>query len=252
MENEEMIRRDMEETRTSMTEKLETLENKVAQTVHDATSAVSETVENIKDTVASVKDSVQETVSAVTEGVKEGVHSVTDTVKDAFDLPGHVDRHPWLAVGGSVGLGFLLGNLFGPRRTEVGTGVPAVGTTPNHGTVSKRQHTNGGTHKRRPESTGPSWLSQFGPEIAKLQGLALGTLFGAIREMAVQALPEHLGGQLKEIINSATQKLGGEPIPSSDWSEWASHPTEGDGHESDQERFRAKMGRPMGPTRRQG
>ena len=45
MANEEMIRQQMAETRTALTEKLEILEDKVSDTVMDATNAVSATVE---------------------------------------------------------------------------------------------------------------------------------------------------------------------------------------------------------------
>jgi ElaB/YqjD/DUF883 family membrane-anchored ribosome-binding protein len=96
MDNEsEVIRQQMEETRTSLAEKLETLEQQVVGTVQGATTAVADTVE-------SVKDAVQETVSTV----QESVH-------DALDLSRHVERHPWAMVGGSVALGYLAGRLLG-------------------------------------------------------------------------------------------------------------------------------------------
>jgi len=41
----------MKETRTALTEKLETLENQVIGSVHEATCAVSETVASVKEAV---------------------------------------------------------------------------------------------------------------------------------------------------------------------------------------------------------
>src|SRR5262245_55877302 len=97
-EQPKVIRHQMEETRASLTEKLETLEHQVVGTVQGATSAVTETVENVKEAVA-------ETV----ETVKGTVRETVETVKETFDLSRQVDRHPWLMVGGSVALGFLCG-----------------------------------------------------------------------------------------------------------------------------------------------
>lgn len=242
MENEELIRQQMEETRTSLTEKLETLENKVAGTVEEATCAVSETVEAIKETVqetvATVKDSVRDTVSTVKDSVEGGV----TTVKGWFDLPAHFEEHPWIMFGGSVAAGYLMDCLLNPAPAEASAVVspalasmaPSASSMPgmreaSH-VVGRRHHHNGGSHgsnggareKRRAQepSMMQALMMQFGPEINKLKSLALGTLFGTIREMVAKAVPEHTGHQLKELIDSATEKLGGERIPESDYANW--------------------------------
>ena len=63
MDSESQVIHDqMEETRTSLQDKLETLEQQVTTSVHNATEAVTDTVDSVKeafhDTVASVKDSL--------------------------------------------------------------------------------------------------------------------------------------------------------------------------------------------------
>ena len=102
MENEELIRQKMEHTRESLTDKLETLEDKLLSSVHQATSAVTETVASVKETV---NDSVE-------------------SVKDAVDIPAHVDRHPWLAFGGSLLCGYMLGSMFGGARSPRQAAAP--------------------------------------------------------------------------------------------------------------------------------
>jgi len=105
MENEpELIRDQMQETRTALTEKLEALESQVSGTVQSATAAVTETVEAVKSTVA-------ETVGTVKDSVQETVSTVKESVKDAFDLPAHIERHPWAAMLGSVAVGYLGGRV---------------------------------------------------------------------------------------------------------------------------------------------
>src|SRR5437016_3392042 len=92
----DLIRLQMQETRSDLVEKLETLENRVTSTVAEAQAAVADTVENVKETVAAVKGSVRDTV---------------DSLKSACDVSGQVERHPWLSMGGALALGYVGGRL---------------------------------------------------------------------------------------------------------------------------------------------
>jgi len=209
MEDEDLIREHMEETRTAMTEKLETLEQKVVGTVQEATSAVTDTVASVKDsiedTVTSVTDSVQETVTAVKDSMEGGV----EAVKSLFDVPALVKRHPWPMVGGSMTLGFVLGKLLGARGR-----APATAAADSSERKAERYFASESQPAiSTPAAKSPGFFEAFGPEIAKLKGLALGTLMGVAREMIVKAVPPHLGDKLENILNGVTEKLGGEPLP---------------------------------------
>jgi hypothetical protein len=194
MENEEVIRRKMEHTRESLTDKLETLENKLLSSVHQATSAVNETVASVKETMS------------------DGVESV----KDAVDIPAHVDRHPWLAFGGSVLCGYMLGSMFGGARSPRQAAAPLQLPLPPASRNGSREQA---THE--PATAAPpkaGWLDALEPEIRHLKGLALGATLGTLREMLSKEVPPHMAEQLREIVDAVTKKLGGEPIPSSDWA----------------------------------
>src|SRR5262245_5136733 len=93
-EEPDVIRQQIDETRSSLTEKLETLEGQVRGTVREAKASV-------EDTIESVKASVQ--------------HSVA-SVKRTFDVRYQTERHPWAMVGGSVVAGFVIGSLVAGRR----------------------------------------------------------------------------------------------------------------------------------------
>jgi ElaB/YqjD/DUF883 family membrane-anchored ribosome-binding protein len=237
MENEEVIRADMEETRTALTEKLEVLENQVMGTVQEARSAVSQTVETLKDTVSTVKETVTDTVATVKESVQDGVA----TVKDWFDIRAQVDRHPWLMAGGSVLAGYLVGTLCDRLGEQETAATPAEPMRPETHRLGNGHRTAG--RKRHQESE--SWLAGFAPELNKLKGLALGTLFGTAREMVAKSVPPELGHKLGEIVDDITAKLGGEKLPSSTWANM----NKGEAHESGHE---AEMGGEMGPAYRQG
>jgi ElaB/YqjD/DUF883 family membrane-anchored ribosome-binding protein len=224
MENEDLIRKQMEETRTSLTEKLELIEEKLVNTVQETTSAVNETVTNVKETM-------HDTVASVKESMHEGV----ETVKDWVDIPAHVQERPWLMVGGSVLCGYLLGTLLTEKQSTPGY-LPAPAPVPSPGRKSHaspyKAHQgngghNGGSRRQQPaaeESMASSLLNTFEPEINKLKGLAIGAALGTLREMITSEVPPQVGGQLREIIDGVTRKMGGEPIASVDWAHRASTP----------------------------
>src|SRR5262245_38479035 len=103
----EVIREQMNETRTNLTEKIDLLERHLVDTVQGTSAAVAETVD-------SVKESVDETVQAVKESVRETVSSV----KETFDLARQVERRPWTIMAGAVAVGFLGGRLLARSRGE--------------------------------------------------------------------------------------------------------------------------------------
>ena len=195
MENKcAVIRQQMDETRTAMTDKIETLEHQVVGKVQAASAAVSETVQT-------VKDSVQETVA---------------TVKDTFDLPRQVDRRPWTMFAGATALGYLGGYLL--SRTN---GKQARISAVSQHMVPTLVSGHGAPDGREPASTvrvaeKPGWVSllddKFHAEIVQLQGLAVGTLLGLVRDIVTNAAPQPMERQVKEIVNGITVKLGGQVL----------------------------------------
>jgi ElaB/YqjD/DUF883 family membrane-anchored ribosome-binding protein len=179
MANEiEMIRLQMKETRTALTNKLDKLKERVGETVHGVSTAITDTADSVQeivqDTVYTVKHSVQVTVTAV---------------KDAFDLPRQVERRPWTMLAGATGLGFLAGSLLQRK----GSGVIAPAATAEPGLPAHR----GG---------------MFQDEISQLKGLAVGTLFAIVRDLVTESVPKSMERQVADVINGFTVKLGGQPI----------------------------------------
>lgn len=202
MESEEMIRRNVEAKRAALTDKLETLEEEVVDTVKEATASVSDTVETIKDSVQETVTAVADTVKDTVTTVKETVHEGVDTVKDWFDMSAHVQNQPWLMMGGAAGLGFLLGRLLAPPAAESAPAEPAA----------KAVHSGNGHHREKRHSSGGKKTTDFGPELGKLKALALGALIGTARDMIMPQVPPAVRDPLREILDGFTQKLGGEPV----------------------------------------
>jgi hypothetical protein len=197
MANEpEVIRQQMEETRASLADKLETLEQQVMETVQGTTNAVTDTVENVKETV-------QETIQSV---------------REAFDLRRQVDQHPWLMLCGSVAVGYLAGSLLvgrigSNRSRSAGPTATAEARDYRHTEEPPRRRTAPTVRSRRAEH---GWLSGmgdlFGTEINKLKGLAVGTTMGLVRDLLTRGLPEQVGSQVAGVVDGITTKLGGEPV----------------------------------------
>jgi ElaB/YqjD/DUF883 family membrane-anchored ribosome-binding protein len=191
----EVIKRQMEGTRTALSEKLEALEAKVSETVTGAAQTVASTVEAVTDSVDKVTHSVDQTV---------------DAVKSTFDLDRHARERPWMLFGGAVFLGFVGGALLNRtsdrrdhRRWDRGDRWGRGFYPP-----SSRQE------KPREESS-PGILGQIGEEVSHLKQLGIGMAMGLIRDVAVNALPAAAAPLLTEAVNNITEKVGGKTIDSS-------------------------------------
>ncbi len=234
MANEtEVIREKMEATRTDLSDKIEKLEQQVVNTVQEASSTVADAVQGAKDVVESVKDtmegamgtvkdtvdSVRDTMENVTgavggavEGVRDTFQDAAEAVRDTFDLPKQMDKHPWLFMGGAVAVGFTAGKLL-HHAPEAARAVGRAARAGGHLAGSALSAAGSAA-----SSAGSWWGSlehMFGPEFGRVKELALGTLLGVVRDVAVQAAPESLSRQVREIIDSVTSKIGGKPVEGS-------------------------------------
>jgi len=219
MDNEtEVIRQQMEESRASLQDKLEVLEQQVLNTVQDA----NQTVETVKETVEAVKDTVQETVASVKDSVQESVASV----KETFNFERHMQEHPWVMLAGAAAVGFIGERLL--QRLAVPPHRPMMqqptayyaSSTASPASAGYRQprpetRTENGS-PRQPATPAPSFLSKiaahYSDEINKLKSLAISAVGGAARDYITQAVGPSLAGRVKEVVDGLTVKMGGKPL----------------------------------------
>jgi ElaB/YqjD/DUF883 family membrane-anchored ribosome-binding protein len=192
----EQIRQQIDETRSAITEKLEALEEQVTDTVQNVKDSV-------QDTIESTRETVQETVSTIKETVQETV----TTVKETFDLRLQVERHPWPMLGGALVAGVVTGALVGEARHRRTMPV-------------ERLRSNGEPMMRHPEreesriappARRPGIFDRFHDEIAQVKGMALGMVFGVVRDVIQENLPQ-MADQVGEVMDRLTTKFGGEPV----------------------------------------
>lgn len=184
----EVIREQMMETRSCLEEKLETLECRLA------------------DAAESITDSAKETANTV----RDSVHDSVRTIQNAFDVKRQVERQPWVAVAVSVGAGYVCGRLLEDHGshaiadkhfTTASRGLSGQGNGPAPGqgqTGSRMKHA----------------LSSLEPDISRIKELGLGIAFGIVRDFVRDIAAPSLKNQFGDIIDDITTRLGGKPLPS--------------------------------------
>jgi len=94
----------MDQTRSELSEKLETLENRVSESMQSTGAAVS-------DTMTSVRGAMQ-------------------SVSESLDFRLQVHRHPWISFGGAVALGYLAARLSARPAQSPAMSVATIGPPP--------------------------------------------------------------------------------------------------------------------------
>ena len=190
-ESPELIEREMEQTRESLTEKVALLENKVVGQVQSATDTVQGTMDSVQDTVHTVKAAVQDTVQCVTDSVKDSVRSLADGLKETFDVRQQVQANPWAMVGGATVAGFVTGLLvFGrqpsARSLPAYTPMSAAGYAPPPAVQSR-----------------PGWLNDLFDmamrEVKTIAEQALTTATTSLKQNVQTAVPKLVESALPDV-----------------------------------------------------
>ena len=184
-ESPELIEREMEQTRESLTQKVSQLENKVIDQVETATDTVQGTMESVQDTVQCVKAAVQDTVQSVTDTVKSSVQSLTDGMRGALDVRKHTQEHPLAMVGGAALAGFLTGLVVFRKETN-GSSLPAYTPMPS-AAMAAPSAAPAMTHR-------PAWLSDIlemaGREVKQIAQQVIAQASASLKETVHERVPQ--------------------------------------------------------------
>jgi len=201
-EQPELIEREMEQTRESLTEKVSLLEQKVVGNIQSATDAV-------QDTVQCVKSAVQDTVQAVTGTVSHSVESLTDGVKEVLDIRKHTRENPWAMVGGATVAGFVTGLLVFRRASSgasLGAYTPMPFTSQPGGAAAPAA--------APAASQRPAWLNDLfdmaGQEIKKLAEQALATATASLKQTVETGIPKLIDRAVPDVGACPTDQAAGD------------------------------------------
>jgi ElaB/YqjD/DUF883 family membrane-anchored ribosome-binding protein len=216
----EVIRDEMEATRSSLANKIEALESQVLDTVHSAT-----------ETVASAVDGAKEVVSTVSEGAKNVVEKVAETVetvKESLSVSRYVERYPWASMAVAAAAGFGLAQLIPSRRSGSGDYYEALppassggytGSTPAAPAASAYQPSTSEPSRQEGSAWSNALSGVCDQVFHTVEGLAVGSLMGAIKEMVSRSLPQEWQGELNRLVDDTTSRLGGKVIHGNPLSE---------------------------------
>jgi len=208
----EVIRSQMMETRTSMTEKFEAIEDKLTSVVQETAGTVTEAVGAVSETVDSVKEAVQDTVKSVTGAAEDAVASV----KEAFDLRRQVERNPWAMMGGAVAVGFAGGLLLSRLLPSVSSQVAGAAAAGMARQPTSYSSATAGGGNGASNATTSGWLGELGhaiePVVNRVKSLAIGATVGMVGQMVLSSVPEAMRGQFGQVVDELTTSLGGERI----------------------------------------
>ena len=204
MEDQQRIRKEMEDTRSSLTDKLEALETKVTEKV---VQPVADAVEKASDVASDIVETVKETVHTVSDKVEE----TTKAVVSAFDIERHMDRHPWLIFGIAATTGCMVGSFLGRRSSQASH---ETWSRPKHvrGTNGASHHTEASPLRRAPKKEASEQESWIKEQMRHLGKLALSALMSSIRDLAKRSVPGPLGDRIGAEVENMTTSLGAEPI----------------------------------------
>jgi len=201
----EMIRQQMAQTRAGMAEKLESLEYQIRDDVHTAATKVSDSVDKVMEQIDTTKASISNTVQSI---------------KETCSVTQQTQKHPWGMMAGAAAVGLISGRLLHgnnsngshrdqqitspPRSVHSDDDVPRVHASAESPAVIASEE--------RQQDVLAKVLDSFRPEIAILKGMAIGAMFGLLRDVVLRSAPPTLEQQLGTAFDGLTVRLGGQPI----------------------------------------
>ncbi len=197
----ELIQEQMKETKSQLSDKLESLE----QQFH-----VNDAVQTTRSAVAATAEAVQATAETVTGAMQ--------SVSQAFDVRRQIVQHPWMVLGGAAAVGYLAHELL--TRTELRTAQSLEAAS----TLGEFPPTNGHAleHRDSPVNVAATAAAtraynetlMMSSPLLQLKSLAISTLIGIAREAATRAVPlmaDYLTANLDLARSHSADVAGTEP-----------------------------------------
>jgi uncharacterized membrane protein len=104
------LERDIEDTRTVMTEKIDMIENRVNETMEGTKVTINNVMDKVKGVQETI-DTAKSSIDSILETIKNTIEETIDRVKYTSTVIEQVDQNPWIMVGSAVLTGYVLGGL---------------------------------------------------------------------------------------------------------------------------------------------
>lgn len=183
-----LILRDIRETRRSLGDKLELLEDQMKTSYNAARFRVESTIENI--------DSVKSTVQDAVTGVKK-----------VFDLKKHAEKNPIAFLGASVAAGALVGSLLENNRRKIAANEIRLESLQElEQRYSPLSPPTQVVYYPRRNSLFNRFTELFHDEIQMVKGMLIEGAMEKARKFAHQTFPE-ISEKVDKVVDSAESKF---------------------------------------------
>jgi ElaB/YqjD/DUF883 family membrane-anchored ribosome-binding protein len=217
-ESNDELRHQISVTKAQLSKKIEALGNQASESVDVASEAMGRTVETVKQTAAKAQHSVEK-------------------VGERLDVPLQIQRHPWVAMGAAVAVGYLGYRLFSglsssrelayERESRRPERLPEPEPPQSYKSRPSRSRRNAessneqrnGHSKSEPKKSAEngnhhsdSWTSEL---MTGLRGMAVGALMSTVGDIASRTVPESLKGRVTSDVEGLKRNLGEDKPPTS-------------------------------------
>jgi uncharacterized membrane protein len=110
VQKESSLERNIEDTRSVMSEKIDMIENRMNETMEGTKSTIDNLIAKVKDveeTINNAKSAVDNIIDAIKHTMEESI----ERVKYTSNVIGQVDENPWIMFGSAILTGYVLGGL---------------------------------------------------------------------------------------------------------------------------------------------
>lgn len=186
-ETPEMIRQQMEETKSRLSDKLESLEHQVSETVQSTGSAVNATV--------------------------GAVQGVVQSISQALDVRRHINKHPWLALGGSAVLGYLAAEYLVESTKKSEHPPETIPSAPPSAETMAHDHAEQVVESAATKAALAAAYESGRKKSSwqQLRGMAIGACIGIVQDLATRAVPkvvDYFAGHAAGAPPSRTDRTG--------------------------------------------
>ena len=110
VQKESNLEKDIEDTRTVMTEKIDMIEGRVNETMEGTKATISNVVGKVKGVEETIENA-KVTIDSLLETIKHTMEETIERVKYTATLIEQVDQNPWIMFGSAVLTGYVLAGL---------------------------------------------------------------------------------------------------------------------------------------------
>jgi ElaB/YqjD/DUF883 family membrane-anchored ribosome-binding protein len=186
---------------------------------------ITRTRSSLAQRIDSLENQVKATIDGSAESFKEKVEQVAQSVKETIDLRRQLEQHPWAMLGGSLVVGYLVGSVV-LRGRGVSSTTAGASTVGGHATsnlepppaaieLPATDQPSSATPSDR--NNVPTFLEeltrQLAPELNELKALAIRVAAELLREVIEQMAESARSSHVARATESAPRQEDCTPAP---------------------------------------